>query len=498
MPGCAIDKTFSNEHETGSLTSPYNSQYLGTNFNNIERVDKLASSGSFQENNENLRSNFEGRKSDNKKYMSKDSDLNKSNNKELDTISNKNKFDNYLDEKTGQCSGNLFEKKEKCSDESISSESESLKNIGDTNSKTQITDIGISTTANSNNMNTIDSFSRDQDIRYTNLNDSNPASTSRETPYSVENIANRNNNEYEVQTVHSTSHRPYDPGTGVSNAQTAFERYEPNYLSQRQNLYSSYGQSSMGDINSSSKYLLDSQPHSQSQQLMNSVMKVEHDENTGPLYPRPMYQYDPTCTSIPSGFSAMNLSVKITSAQLPYKVSSSTPSPTSTNNGTGNSNAPVIDLSTNSITSTSSNGFENNNYSGRQNRSSPNTNSHIPSPQGQTLDLSVSRIPQRYNICYLVLKLVTYLIQIKIYSSSNESPYHSHSDSTTTTTSALTNGFATRSPQTEPVDFSGPPRHLGFGLIGANLPTAPYSRESTPDSGGTHYIENYRDPSGEF
>lgn len=396
MPGCAIEKsTFSDEHETGSLTSPYNSQYLGTNFNNLERIDKL-SAGAFQENNENLRSNFDtGRKSDNKRYMSKDSNIsdnnNKNNNKELDN--NKNKFDNYLDEKSGNCSQNIFEKKEKCNEESISSESESMKNLGD--SKNQITDIGISTTANSNNMNTIDSFSRDQDIRYTNLNESNPASTSRATPYSVDNIANRNN-EYEVQTVHSTSHRPYDPGTGVSNGQTAFERYEPNYISQRQNLYSSYGQSSMGDINSSSKYLLDSQPHSQSQQLMNSVMKVEHDENSGPLYPRPMYQYDPSCTSIPTGFSAMNLSVKITSAQLPYKVSSSTPSPTSTNNGTGNGTAPVIDLSTNSITSTSSNGFENNNYTGRLNRSSPNTNnSQIPSPQGQTLDLSVSRIPHR-------------------------------------------------------------------------------------------------------
>lgn len=52
-----------------------------------------------------------------------------------------------------------------------------------------------------------------------------------------------------------------------------------------------------------------------------------------------------------------------------------------------------------------------------------------------------------------------------------------------------------RSPQTEPVDFSGPPRPLGFGLVG---PPGPYSRESTPDSGGSHYIESYRDPSGEF
>lgn len=54
-----------------------------------------------------------------------------------------------------------------------------------------------------------------------------------------------------------------------------------------------------------------------------------------------------------------------------------------------------------------------------------------------------------------------------------------------------------RSPQTEPVDFSGPPRPLGFGLVGQTGPPGPYSRESTPDSGGSHYIESYRDPSGE-
>lgn len=54
-----------------------------------------------------------------------------------------------------------------------------------------------------------------------------------------------------------------------------------------------------------------------------------------------------------------------------------------------------------------------------------------------------------------------------------------------------------RSPQTEPVDFSGPPRPFGLGLVGGPPgPPGAYSRESTPDSGGSHYIESYRDPSG--
>lgn len=50
----------------------------------------------------------------------------------------------------------------------------------------------------------------------------------------------------------------------------------------------------------------------------------------------------------------------------------------------------------------------------------------------------------------------------------------------------------------EPVDFSGPPRPLGFGLVGHISGPRPYSRESTPDSGGSHYIETYRDPSGKW
>lgn len=52
-----------------------------------------------------------------------------------------------------------------------------------------------------------------------------------------------------------------------------------------------------------------------------------------------------------------------------------------------------------------------------------------------------------------------------------------------------------RSPQTEPVDFSAPPRPLTFSL-GGPIGPAPYSRESTPDSAASHYMDSYRDPSG--
>jgi hypothetical protein len=130
----------------------------------------------------------------------------------------------------------------------------------------------------------------------------------------------------------------------------------------------------------------------------------------------------------------INLFVNITSAPLPYKTSSSSPSPTSTSATTGSNNnnnnvaitkvrvdflnsqkhvenyileqAPIIDLSTNTITSTSSNsGFSSAEYSMNNTRnsrspqqpeSSPQLASpQVPSPQGQTLDLSVNRISQR-------------------------------------------------------------------------------------------------------
>lgn len=81
--------------------------------------------------------------------------------------------------------------------------------------------------------------------------------------------------------------------------------------------------------------------------------------------------------------------------------------------------------------------------------------------------------------------------KINMSSGSAESPYQNAQTENTSSSTPHANGFLSRSPQTEPVDFSGP--RMSFGLIG---PT-PYSRESTPDSGGSHYIDNFRDPSGE-
>lgn len=208
-------------------------------------------------------------------------------------------------------------------------------------------------------------------------------------------------NEYDVSNVHSTNSRPYDPGAPSAasiaaisnNTQTAFERYDPNYLQQRQNMYASYAaQPTLEELNNQQKYMLEQQQHlcHPAAAAAAAMMKMENSDenNSGPVYPRPMYHYDPTCTPLPPGFSAINLSVKVTSAQTPFKGSS--PSPSS---------APIIDLSTSSITSSSPHGFNSTHYKlarSPQPGSSPHLASpQVPSPQGQTLDLSVNRLPNR-------------------------------------------------------------------------------------------------------
>lgn len=62
--------------------------------------------------------------------------------------------------------------------------------------------------------------------------------------------------------------------------------------------------------------------------------------------------------------------------------------------------------------------------------------------------------------------------------------------------------------QTEPVDFSTANEPVNFsggpgirpvpGFPPPGVHVTAYSRESTPDSGGSHYMDAYRDPTGEL
>ncbi|XP_050536410.1 serine-rich adhesin for platelets isoform X2 [Daktulosphaira vitifoliae] len=261
----------------------------------------------------------------------------------------------------------------------------------------------------------------DRSYTLTNINRPSPS-------YSTEIAATRS---YEV--------RPpsYPNSLNSSAATVASSSYGDRYGSEQQcQRYSSeYG-------DASTMY----QPH---QIIMKPEQSVPMDDSIEPpLYPRPLYQYEganpPTSSgpSVQTGFpttAAINLSVKCIAAAssgmkpLPFPL----PLPLTRSPGT----VSVMDLSTSSVTSTSpqaitySNSLSPHHYGGTTgHRTSPNTTTaspqvtQAPSPQGQTLDLSVSRAPGRL------------------------------------------------------VFSSGAPNG--------------YSRESTPESGGSHYMDHYRDVNG--
>lgn len=222
----------------------------------------------------------------------------------------------------------------------------------------------------SNHMSIDDQYIREQQIRYSQQMSEINTIARPTVSYPSELVSNRAS--YEL------SSRSYDSSSIPTS--TAFERYDPSCISQRANMYP-YMQPTIEDINNQQKYL-----HEQ-QQMAQAMMKAEQEENSTPIYPRPMYHYDPSAGPLPPGFSAINLSVKVGSIQSGFKGTVSSPG------------VPVIDLSTSSVTSSSPHGFHAQNFPLHRSAGSPPSSPHlaspqVPSPQGQTLDLSVSRIPQ--------------------------------------------------------------------------------------------------------
>ncbi|XP_058816078.1 trithorax group protein osa-like isoform X1 [Topomyia yanbarensis] len=323
-------------------------------------------------------------------------------------------------------------------------------------------------------------------LRYTDLNDGR-SYAQMSTLSSPPSMGNRLG-EYDPTASHLTNHRPYEPAP-----QTAFERYDTSYPPQRSNLYSSYGYS-QSIIDEEQKYLAAAEPPAPpeiqaSQHHLglstgptdrhHPMMKVEMDEASGPIYPRPMYHYDPTCGTMPPGFSAINLSVKEASPPIPYKTSG-TPSP---NPG---SRKPD-DHRTHKISSTSP---------------EPGTSPHQRSSPQATLDLSSNN-------------------------SGGTSPHFARNTGVTngssgtgptptnSTTAATNNNNNNTNNNNNPVytndvpesrtssdvvgqtEFSTSDRPLGIGFARPQPPSASYSRESTPDSGGSYYADTYRDTSGE-
>ncbi|XP_060528221.1 myelin transcription factor 1 isoform X2 [Cylas formicarius] len=260
------------------------------------------------------------------------------------------------------------------------------------------------------------------------------------------------NRSYETSLVNSASHRPYDPGTGGNS----FERYDSSQcVSLQQPLgpprvppQGIYGYMDESQEHRYQQEVAAAQQHQIAAANAQGLLKQEEQEPSAPLYPRPMYQYDASSGGpgpLPVGFSAINLSVKcVTTAQAAQMKGSG---PHTSPGGT------VIDLSTSSVTTTSPQvAYSSPHYGGQRVGGSPqaaasphlSASPQVPSPQGQTLDLSVSRL-----------------------SHSGVRPVAA---------------FTT----------SGPPP----GVL-APAPGSGYSRESTPDSGGSHYMDAYsRDPAG--
>ncbi|XP_057652625.1 myelin transcription factor 1 isoform X1 [Diorhabda carinulata] len=253
------------------------------------------------------------------------------------------------------------------------------------------------------------------------------------------------NRSYESGLINSAGHRPYDPGT------TSFERYDSSQcVSLQQSLgpprVPPQGMYEYIDEQQEQRYQQEAaaaQQHQIAVANAQSMMKTEEPEQTGPLYPRPMYQYDASSGApLPVGFSAINLSVKCVTTAHAAQMKGPHTSPGGT----------VIDLSTSSVTTTSPQvAYSSPHYGGAGQRvggspqaaASPHLSAspQVPSPQGQTLDLSISRL--------------------------------SHS--------------GVRPVGTFPSTPGGGP---------VLVPGAGYSRESTPDSGGSHYMDAYRDPAG--
>ncbi|KAJ8984763.1 hypothetical protein NQ317_012126 [Molorchus minor] len=302
------------------------------------------------------------------------------------------------------------------------------------------------------------------------------------------------NRSYDSALINSASHRPYDPGTNN------FERYDS---SQCVALQQPLGpprvppQGMYGYIEEpqEQRYQQEAAAAQQQHQIAvanaQGMMKSEEQEPSGPLYPRAMYQYDASGGPLPVGFSAINLSVKcVTTAQAQMKGPHTSPGGT------------VIDLSTSSVTTTSPQvAYSSPHYGGQRVGGSPqaaasphlSASPQVPSPQGQTLDLSVSRLSHS--------------------SDANPQYQNGHGEAVPVPSPSAAAGYigppgaaaGPRHEQTEPVDFSTANEPVNFSGVrpvatfaGGPVmgPGSGYSRESTPDSGGSHYMDAYRDPAG--
>ncbi|XP_023318687.1 uncharacterized protein LOC106656492 isoform X1 [Trichogramma pretiosum] len=277
-------------------------------------------------------------------------------------------------------------------------------------------------------------------------------------------------------TANTANHRPYDPGTA-----TAYDRYDsqacaplqPQPQQQQQQLHA---------VRSANMYYL-----GQAGMTTEEQERAYHQEAAVVAQ---QHQMAMAAASVASMMKSEDAKCVTTTQVLMQKPNGPSTSP----------GGSVMDLSTSSVTSTSpqvppygSNSLSPQYGGGQTVGGSPQAaasphltaSPQVPSPQGQTLDLSVNRLH-----------------------SGAPSPQYStaHGDGVQVSVGP---GFTAPRPieeQTEPVDFSTANEPVNFsggirpvpGFPPPGVHAAAYSRESTPDSGASHYMDAYRDPTAGY
>ncbi|XP_058808292.1 mucin-2, partial [Phymastichus coffea] len=272
----------------------------------------------------------------------------------------------------------------------------------------------------------------------------------------------------------TANHRPYDPGTAA-----AYERYDtqacatlqPQQPQQQQQLHARPNMYYLGQTGMT--------PEEQE--------RVYHQEAAAAAQQHQMAMAAATVASMMKTEDVK--CVTVAQVQQMQKANGPPTSPGGT----------VMDLSTSSVASTSpqaapygSNSLSPQYGGGQTVGGSPQAaasphltaSPQVPSPQGQTLDLSVNRL----------------------HSGAPSPQYSTGGHGTDGVPVPVGPGFTAPRPieeQTEPVDFSTANEPVNFSGGIRPVPSFPpgvhaaaYSRESTPDSGGSHYMDAYRDPTG--
>lgn len=283
----------------------------------------------------------------------------------------------------------------------------------------------------------------------------------------------------------------YSTVRGYENAMNGYDMNLGNLYARSNLAYPSYLNSFGADVDlNQQKYLHD--PHHHHHHHYSSTAMLKNDSATAeaatPYYPKPMYHYD---SAFPlTGFSAMNLSLRMSAAAAAAAA------------GGGGGAGPIIDFTPSNVTSSNLHATNSPHYTTAVQRLQANSASTTPKSTRTPPNSSPQAISSEQQL------------QQQQPSDSNRMPmnnlklqsYQLHGEN-----------FApnSRTSPSEPVDLCnseiGKPTHSGaFAAAAATTGTTdnqsietaqnrPFSRESTSDSNASPYVDAYKgDPMGKF